>query len=652
MKFKKILALAALTICSPLFAKNVTNGILGFENSSTPKNTIPLNGDWEFYENQTFDTLMGARLKVNFIEVPRSWDNQEIEQDEPIPKMGCNTYRVLITGLKSNYDYAIFSRRTPLYASKIFANGKFIAENGRFARHKKDYKPSRASLFCSMPSDKDGVIELVIQVSNYTGGESGIVTPIFFGELSAVVKFQQKLIIANSLTLGFLFFCFLSNLFLWTFDKKKYANLLFASLFVFLCCRFMFYNLNSLQLIGINIPFGIQFKIENAIVFGACVFSVLYPCDKSFSSKHPIIDYTLAGITFAGFVFFLCLPIFVAIEFLKIPVIWGALFAIYSAIRFVYAIKNRQIVAAAYMFFYIITAVPIAIDILFPGLTENRDLCISEVFIPIMTIFDITYIAAILEFQQKKNRSIKNELSQFYFGYRRFLPKNVMHLFNNIGFSDLKIGVSQENKMTIMFVGIIVISPDNTKINLREEFETLAFYSSTIIEKIHQLGGTVITISNQGISALFDDGDENALEAARVVRNELQTINSRRAEDYYLCANFNISIHNGDLLVGIIGDRNRIDITTISSSVEVIDKMCSLGFAMNIPILISQPAADSFSDEAKKELKLLGNIHFSEFTRPIGLYGLLSSEEEENKLEILDETPFITQREADKYINF
>ncbi len=84
----------------------------------------------------------------------------------------------------------------------------------------------------------------------------------------------------------------------------------------------------------------------------------------------------------------------------------------------------------------------------------------------------------------------------------------------------------------------------------------------------------------------------------------------------------------------------------------MIDKMCSLGFAMNIPILISQPTVETFPEETKSELKLLGNIHFSEFTRPIGIYGLLSSEEEENSLENIDETPFITQREADKYINF
>ena len=142
------------------------------------------------------------------------------------------------------------------------------------------------------------------------------------------------------------------------------------------------------------------------------------------------------------------------------------------------------------------------------------------------------------------------------------------------------------------------------------------------------------------------------MDAARSIRNELQAINSRRAEDYYLCATFNISLHNGNLLLGVIGDRNRLDLSTISTGMEVIDKMCSLGFAMNIPILISQPAAESFTEEVKRGLKLLGHIHFSEFTRPIDIYGMPSSEEEESSLESVDETPFITQREADKYINF
>ena len=652
MKIKALLAFAALTICSPLFAKNVTNGIISFENSAVPKKPLLLNGDWEFYENQTFESLIGARLKVNFINVPESWSNQEIDQDGNVPKLGCNTYRILITGLKSNYAYGLFSRKTPYYASRIYVNGQLLLESGKFARHKNDYKPARTSLLCPMVSNREGVIELVIQVSNFTGGQSGIVAPISFGEIDVIEKLQQKNMIANAFVLGFLIFCLLSNFFLWFFDKEKFANFLFGVLITFIAVRFSFYNLNMVGRGFLAFPFGLMFKMENTIVFGAAAFSALYGCDKSFSSRHPYLDRTLCALTLSLYIIFVCLPIHFAVDFLIVCVIWGALFGLYSIVRFFYAIKNMQITAAAYMFFYTIVAVPIALDILFPTLMGNSDFDFSDIVIPIGAVINIVYIAAILEVQQKKNRRIKNTLSQFYFAYRRFMPKNALHFFENKNITDLKIGLHKEKKLTIMFVGIVVMSPDNTKINLREEFETLAFYSSTIIDKIHHFGGTVITITNQGISALFSNEDPNALEAARAIRNELQTINSRRAEDYYLCATFNISIHNGELLLGVIGDRNRLDLTTISSGIEVIDKMCSLGFAMNIPVLISEPTADTFSREVRQDLKLLGKIHFSEFTRPIGIYGLLSSEEEENNLESLDEAPFITQREADKYINF
>lgn len=649
MKFKKFLLAAAslFVIQLSLFANNVTNGTINFENSATPKKPTPLDGDWEFYENQTFETLLGARLKVDFIGVPADW-----AKNKEANRFGSNTYRVLITGLKSNYEYAIFSKQTPCYASKFYANGKLIAEFGKFARHKADYRPASSSLYTSMTSSKSGTIEIVAQVSNYTGGASGITSSIMFGELDSIEKYSQKFLLTNAIALGLLLFCLLSNVFLWWFGKEKTPNLLFGILLLFIFLRFVFYNLNPLHIIGIDIPFGLQFKLENTIVFGACIFSALYVCDKTFYSKHPYTDYILAGITFSLFIIFICLPTKFCVSVIKIPVIWATMFALYSTIRFFFSLKNQQMQAAAYMFFYTITAVPIALDILFPNSLKIRGFSLPEVLIPFMTILDIMYISAILEFQQRKNRTLKNELSQFYFCYRRFVPRNALPLFKDKGIGDLKVGLSTEGKTTLMSIGIDVISPDNTKINLREEFETLSFYFATIIEKIHKHNGTVLTIYNYGISALFEYGDANVLEAARAIRNELQTINSRRAEDYYLCATFNISIHSGDILIGVIGDRNRIDITTISSSVEVIDKMRSLGFAMNIPILISQPAAESFTKEAMNDLKHLGNIHFSEFTRPIGIYGLLSTEEEENNLEAVDETPFITQREADKYINF
>ena len=194
--------------------------------------------------------------------------------------------------------------------------------------------------------------------------------------------------------------------------------------------------------------------------------------------------------------------------------------------------------------------------------------------------------------------------------------------------------------------------PDSTPISLRDNFESMGFYTATIIDQINKNNGSVISISNKGIMALFNSDSPASMETAHEIRDLIQAINARRAEDYYPCISFTIAIHQTDMLLGIMGDRSRIDFALISSGTEVTDKMLSLGFAMNIPVLISEPTVQAMNYTDSNKLKLLGKIHFSEFTRPIGLYGFISSEEEENSLEILDETPFITQFSADKYINF
>lgn len=652
MKFKGIL-LACLTLIfsKQLSAKNITNGVLNFSMAETGKKYIPLNGDWEFYANQTFTSLLGAQLRVDFIEAPASWTKKN-PQKAPIPSKGCNTYRIIINGLRPNFEYAIFSRRSPNYSAMIYANGQFIAEYGKFSRHKVNYKAAQVPMYCRIMSNESGFIELVIQVSNFTGSKGGIVSPIFFGEDEVISDIFLRVMIITASIIGAIMFTFLMNLYFWLFNRSKNTNLYFAIILFFLGIRFITYNFNVLGLIGLAPPFNLQFKLQNIVILSGALFGILYSPDKAFSLKYPAADKMASALSFAILIIFICLPESVSMFILHASFAWAGLFALYSLIRIIYAIKKQQTIIAIYAAFYIVVAIPITIDYFFSTPWTDSHFYLSEIATVIMLIFDITYMAAYLEILQKKSMRLKEESSRYHFAARRFIPHNLQKLTTNKVFASYELGNNVEEPMTIMFVGFNVISPDNTQISLRDNFEARAFYSAAIIDQIDQNNGSVISITNQGISALFKSGTKSPFEAARKIRDLVQAVNARRAEDYYPCITFNISIHQGDILLGLVGDRTRTEFTMVSSSIEVIDKMCNLGFAMNIPILISEPTLKNFGDKSSLKLKLLGKIHFSEFTRPIGLYGMISSEEEENSLESLEENPFITQYEADKYINF
>lgn len=652
MKFKVFaFALLAFVFSTPLFAKNITNGVLNFNMAESGKKYIPLNGDWEFYSNQTFTTLMGAQLRVDFIEVPASWTKKS-QNNVSFPSMGCHTYRIMITGLRPNYEYALFSRHSPNYSAMIYGNGHFVAEYGKFSRHKNNYKPTLTPIYCRLISNESGSIELVIQVSNWTGSRGGIVAPIFFGEDIVISSLFRRIMIITASILGGLVFIIFINLFFWVFDKSKLTHLYFAALLTFLVLRFGFQNFNIFGLFGIVIPFGLQYKLQSFAIFSGGVFIYLYGNDKMFYAKHPLIDKTLAALTAGLFIVFICMPEGISMAVLNASIIWAGILALYSLYRMFFSIQKKQPITLAYTIFYMMIAFPIITDYYTVNPWSDSHLYISEISTVLMIIFDIVYIAAIMEVLQKKSLRLKSESSKYHFSVRRFVPHNLSRLVERSAFNSLEHGTNIEDTFTIMFIGFQVISPDNTQINLRDNFEARGFYSATIIDMLEQNNGAVISISSQGISALFKGNAPDAIEAAYKIRNILQTINARRAEDYYPCITFNISIHQGDLLLGIVGDRNRIDFTIISSSIEVIDKMCNLGFAMNIPTLVSEPMVKALGDKCPRKLKLLGRIHFSEFTRPIGLYGFISSEEEETSLEDLDDAPFITQFNADKYINF
>ncbi len=652
MKFKGLaIAFLIFIFSKPFFANNVTNGVLNFSMTESGNKYIPLNGDWEFYENQTFTSLLGANLKVDFIEVPDSW-TQKREDKPQVESMGCNTYRILITGLRPNFEYAIFSRKSPNYSAMIYANGRFVSEYGKFSRHKNNYKASQTPIYCRMLSSEEGYIELVIQVSNWTSSRGGIVYPIFFGEDKVISKLFTRILLTIACLLGALLFAFLMNAFFWSFDKRKTSNLYFTILIFFLIIRFGFNNFNIYGLLGILPPFGIQYKLQSIAIFSGTLFIILYSSDKVFSSKHPLTDKALASISFALMIIFICLPESISMFLLNISIIWAGILALYSLYRFVYGLQNRQITISIFAFFYMIVAFPIIIDHFMINPWSDSHLYVSEIFTIVMVILDIVYMAAILELLQKKSINVKTEFSKYHFAIRRFIPRNLTYLMDTSILKTLELGDSTEDSVIALFVGFAVISPDNTQISLRDNFESRGFYSATIVDTIIENNGAVVSITNQGISAIFKKNESSALEAAYKIRNLIQTINARRAEDYYPCVTFNISIHKSEVLLGIVGDRTRIEFTMVSSGMEVIDKMCNLGFAMNIPILISEPTIKALGEKTSQKTTLLGEIHFSEFTKPIGLYGLISSEEEENNLENLEDTPFITQIQADKYINF
>ncbi|MNX69462.1 Autoinducer 2 sensor kinase/phosphatase LuxQ [compost metagenome] len=166
---------------------SVEKGVIDLRswNFST-RQTIPLNGEWEFYPGKwvqpgNVEVMDRDKLKIGYISVPGKW-NSSMNTDS---SFGFATYRlkIRISHAQEAYSLNINSIQT---AAKIYMNGKLLMEAGLPGSGPQESKPRNYPYTISFIPDQEE-IDLLIQVSNYDYPHSGGITEsVQFGTESAV----------------------------------------------------------------------------------------------------------------------------------------------------------------------------------------------------------------------------------------------------------------------------------------------------------------------------------------------------------------------------------------------------------------------------------------------------------------------------------
>ncbi|GHM99919.1 sensor histidine kinase [Cytophagales bacterium WSM2-2] len=142
---------------------------------------LPLSGDWEFVWNRLltpddFQKSLGDTL----LHVPGSWI------DIGHPDTGIGTYRVKI---RLNETMPSHSILIPIINStaKVWLNGKLVDELGVCDVDPAKYRAKFSSLLIAVPADTT-MIELVVQVINYSYSRGGIVSAPYIGPTSVILQ--------------------------------------------------------------------------------------------------------------------------------------------------------------------------------------------------------------------------------------------------------------------------------------------------------------------------------------------------------------------------------------------------------------------------------------------------------------------------------
>lgn len=192
--------------------------------------TISLDGEWAFYpyENITSESTKKEGRKNRYINVPGDW-SETLNPDDGSP-YGYGSYRLRIlvdTDQNQTYGLQVPSVRS---SSALYINGLDSGESGKVADNKKEAHAFNVPyLSSSIRADADGVIEIVLQATNFEDPRSsGLVRSLTFGYEEDIVEASKLSTLLQVLAAGMLVIHALFALILYSIGIRDRRFLYFA----------------------------------------------------------------------------------------------------------------------------------------------------------------------------------------------------------------------------------------------------------------------------------------------------------------------------------------------------------------------------------------------------------------------------------------
>ena len=108
--------------------------------------------------------------------------------------------------------------------------------------------------------------------------------------------------------------------------------------------------------------------------------------------------------------------------------------------------------------------------------------------------------------------------------------------------------------------------------------------------------------------AIFPGNAADALAAAVQMQKQVEEFNLIRKTDGQMPIQIGVGMHTGPLIMGITGDDDRLDATTISDTVNTASRLESLTKYYKASIVLSDACLEQITQKEKFHLRYIGLV--------------------------------------------
>lgn len=192
--------------------------------------------------------------------------------------------------------------------------------------------------------------------------------------------------------------------------------------------------------------------------------------------------------------------------------------------------------------------------------------------------------------------------------YLRFVPEEFLRHLGKGSIVDVELGDSVLRRMTVLFSDLRAFTTMSEGMSPPETFKFINDYLRRIGPLVREHDGFIDKYIGDAIMGLFPSKPEDALDAAIALQREIRIFNRQLNREGKPTITAGVGIHTGELMLGTIGERSRMETTVIADAVNVAAHIESSTKTFGCSILLSRETKDALAEPDRFMLRRLGIV--------------------------------------------
>lgn len=258
--------------------------------------------------------------------------------------------------------------------------------------------------------------------------------------------------------------------------------------------------------------------------------------------------------------------------------------------------------------------------------------------------------ALLYEKNLQEARDREEAMRRIYEVTAKFVPYAFIESLGHRVITDVKLGDQVEKVVTVLFTDIRDYTSISEQMTPEDTFRFVCTYNEHLGPIIRKHNGFINQYLGDAIMALFPGNAGDALAAAIEIKKDIVAFNEKRRLKNRPPIQIGVGMHTGPLIMGITGDKDRLDATTISDTVNTASRIESLTKYYKVGILLSEATLQHIQNPEEFNLRHLGKVQVKGKQEPVGIYECFSGNTND-EIMIKEKTLLVFNEGMHHYLN-